>query len=64
VCLGEEILILFFPSAFCPSSTDDKEKDDILQRKISIFSWIEERHLDIQVTEDNDSFLSFASSGK
>ncbi|KAI8879973.1 hypothetical protein K501DRAFT_192380 [Backusella circina FSU 941] len=61
---GMEKLLMnrLYPIAFCPNSTDDKEKDDILQRKTSIFSWIEERHLDIKVTEDNESFLSFAAS--
>jgi hypothetical protein len=51
-------------STFSPSTTDDKEKDEILRHKISIFRWIREEHLDIPVIEDNDSFLKFAESGK
>lgn len=43
---------------------DDKEKDEILHHKINIFRWIRERHLDIPVIEDNDSFLTFAESGR
>jgi hypothetical protein len=41
---------------------DDKEKDEILHHKINIFRWIREEHLDIPVTDDNDSFLTFAES--
>lgn len=43
---------------------DDKEKDDILHHKISIFRWIKEEHLDIPVTDDNKPFFTFAESGK
>jgi hypothetical protein len=32
--------------------------------KIRIFSWITEEHLDIPVTQHNESFLTFAVSGK
>lgn len=41
---------------------DDKEKDNILHHKISIFQWIKEKHLDIPETEDNESFLTFAEA--
>lgn len=50
-------------STFSPSTMDDKEKDDILHHKINIFRWVRERHLDIPVIKDNDSFLTFAESG-
>lgn len=49
---------------FTPSTTDDKERDEILQQKISIFRWIREKHLDIAETEHNESFMTFAESGK
>lgn len=55
---------LFNYSTFCPNTTDDKERDEILHQKISIFRWIREKHLDIPETEHNESFLSFAESGK
>jgi hypothetical protein len=51
-------------STFTPSTTDDKERDEILQQKISIFRWIREKHLDIAETEHNESFMTFAESGK
>jgi hypothetical protein len=51
-------------STFCPNTTDDKERDEILHQKISIFRWIREKHLDIPETEHNESFLNFAASGK
>lgn len=51
-------------STFSPNTTDDKEKDEILHHKMSIFRWIREEHLDIPVTADNDSFITFAVSGK
>lgn len=52
-----------YNSTFCPNTTDDKERDEILHQKISIFRWIREKHLDIPETEHNESFLSFAESG-
>lgn len=55
---------MIFKSTFCPSTTDDKERDDLLYQKISIFRWIRERHLDIPETEHNEAFLTFAESGK
>ncbi|KAI8985103.1 hypothetical protein BDB01DRAFT_788933 [Pilobolus umbonatus] len=45
---------------FSPATTDDKERDEIVHQKISIFRWIRETHLDIPETEHNDRFLSFA----
>lgn len=57
------LVFLLYGSTFSPSTTDDKEKDDIIYHKMKIFRWIREEHLDIPVTEDNDSFLTFAESG-
>lgn len=51
-------------STFCSRTTDDKERDEILYQKISIFRWIRERHLDIPETEHNEAFFTFAQSGK
>jgi hypothetical protein len=58
------ILKLDVFSTFSPNTTDDKERDEILYHKIRIFSWITEEHLDIPVTQHNESFLTFAESGK
>lgn len=52
-----------YPSTFSPSTTDDKERDEILHQKISIFRWIREEHLDIPKTPHNETFLTFAESG-
>ncbi|CAO3673940.1 unnamed protein product [Umbelopsis vinacea] len=62
---GMEKLVMnrLFHHTFSPNTTDDKERDDILYHKIRIFSWITEEHLDIPITEHNESFLSFAESG-
>ncbi|KAI9250419.1 hypothetical protein EDC94DRAFT_623230 [Helicostylum pulchrum] len=61
---GMEKLVMnrLFNVTFAPNTTDDKEKDEILHHKIKIFRWIQEKHLDIPVTADNDSFLTFAES--
>lgn len=40
--------------------SDDLERDKIVAQKIEIFSWTEERHLDIPSTQLNESFLSLA----
>ncbi|RUS24915.1 hypothetical protein BC938DRAFT_472910, partial [Jimgerdemannia flammicorona] len=53
---------LSLPSTFSPSTTDDKERDEILHQKISIFRWVTEEHLDIPITQHNESFLTFAQS--
>lgn len=55
-------MLTFVSSTFSPSTMDDKEKDEILHHKINIFRWIREKHLDIPMTDDNDSFLTFAES--
>ncbi|OBZ90211.1 Vacuolar protein sorting-associated protein 9a, partial [Choanephora cucurbitarum] len=61
---GMEKLVMnrLYHATFCPLTTDDKERDEILYQKISIFRWIHEKHLDIRETEHNESFLSFAAS--
>ncbi|CAO3673483.1 unnamed protein product [Rhizopus microsporus] len=61
---GMEKLVMnrLYYATFCPSTTDDKERDDLLYQKISIFRWIRERHLDIPETEHNEAFLTFAES--
>ncbi|CEP17622.1 hypothetical protein [Parasitella parasitica] len=61
---GMEKLVMnrLYHVTFCPTTTDDKERDEILSQKISIFRWIREKHLDIPETEHNESFLSFAES--
>ncbi|KAI7893675.1 uncharacterized protein EV154DRAFT_139235 [Mucor mucedo] len=61
---GMEKLVMnrLYHVTFCPNTTDDKERDEILHQKISIFRWIREKHLDIPETEHNESFLSFAES--
>ncbi|KAF7728015.1 hypothetical protein EC973_006780 [Apophysomyces ossiformis] len=62
---GMEKLVMnrLYPVTFSPATTDDKERDEILQQKISIFRWVREEHLDIPVTEHNESFMTFAESG-
>ncbi|KAL7318433.1 hypothetical protein PS15m_001678 [Mucor circinelloides] len=61
---GMEKLVMnrLYNVTFSPSTMDDKEKDEILHHKINIFRWIREKHLDIPMTDDNDSFLTFAES--
>lgn len=61
---GMEKLLMnrLYSITFSPSTTDDKEKDEIIHHKIKIFRWVREKHLDIPITEDNDSFLTFAQS--
>ncbi|CAO3624282.1 unnamed protein product [Mucor fragilis] len=61
---GMEKLVMnrLYNVTFSPSTMDDKEKDEILHHKINIFRWIREEHLDIPMTDDNDSFLTFAES--
>ncbi|KAI8388712.1 uncharacterized protein BYT42DRAFT_611723 [Radiomyces spectabilis] len=61
---GMEKLVMnrLYHATFSPSTTDDKERDEILHQKISIFRWIREEHLDIPVTSHNASFMTFAES--
>ncbi|RUS17496.1 hypothetical protein BC937DRAFT_89913 [Endogone sp. FLAS-F59071] len=62
---GMEKLVMnrIYQYTFSPNTTDDKERDEILHQKISIFRWVTEEHLDIPITSHNESFLSFAQSG-
>jgi hypothetical protein len=62
--LSTIVLLTRFSSTFCSATTDDKERDEILHQKISIFRWIREKHLDIPESERNESFFSFAEEGK
>ncbi|KAI7851596.1 hypothetical protein BDC45DRAFT_486285, partial [Circinella umbellata] len=61
---GMEKLVMnrLYHATFSPSTTDDKERDEILHQKISIFRWIREGHLDIPDTTHNESFLTFAET--
>ncbi|KAI8142342.1 hypothetical protein BJV82DRAFT_670000 [Fennellomyces sp. T-0311] len=61
---GMEKLVMnrLYHATFSPSTTDDKERDEILYQKISIFRWIREQHLDIPDTTHNESFLTFAET--
>ncbi|KAI7875402.1 hypothetical protein K492DRAFT_210947 [Lichtheimia hyalospora FSU 10163] len=61
---GMEKLVMnrLYHATFTPSTTDDKERDEILHQKISIFRWIRAEHLDIPDTTHNESFLTFAES--
>ncbi|RCH86588.1 hypothetical protein CU098_003459 [Rhizopus stolonifer] len=61
---GMEKLVMnrLYNATFSPSTMDDKEQDNIIRHKISIFRWIREKHLDIPMTDDNESFLTFAES--
>ncbi|KAL0953883.1 hypothetical protein HGRIS_005056 [Hohenbuehelia grisea] len=43
-----------------PITTDDLERDRVLFQRISLFGWIEEKHLDIPVGEGSKGFLMFA----
>ncbi|OMJ10272.1 Vacuolar protein sorting-associated protein 9a [Smittium culicis] len=47
-------------SCFSPQSTDDSAKDKVLRKKISLFRWIKESHLDIPTCAQNNSFIQFA----
>ncbi|KAL1921236.1 uncharacterized protein VTP21DRAFT_10952 [Calcarisporiella thermophila] len=59
---GMEKLVMnrLYHRTFCPQTTDDKERDEVLSQKIAIFRWINETHLDIPITPHNESFLNFA----
>ncbi|KAI0041704.1 hypothetical protein FA95DRAFT_1548395 [Auriscalpium vulgare] len=41
-------------------TTDDLERDRVLAQRISLFGWIEPRHLDVPVGEGTNGFLMFA----
>ena len=52
-----------------PVTTDDLERDRVLAQRIALFGWVEEKHLDIDLTsEEGDTssakgFLMFAQQG-
>jgi len=43
-----------------PITTDDLERDRVLSQRISLFGWIEEKHLDVPEGEGSGGFLMFA----
>uniref|UniRef100_A0A0W0FZ78 Guanine nucleotide exchange factor vps9 n=1 Tax=Moniliophthora roreri TaxID=221103 RepID=A0A0W0FZ78_MONRR len=44
-------------------TTDDLERDRVLQQRIALFGWIEEKHLDVPEGEGSKGFLMFAEQG-
>ena len=46
-----------------PITTDDLEKDRVLSQRIALFSWLEEKHLDIPEAGGSKGFLMFAQQG-
>lgn len=44
-------------------NADDLERDRVLAQRIALFTWIEERHLDIPEGEGSKGFLMFAQQG-
>ncbi|KAF9584663.1 hypothetical protein BGW38_005660 [Lunasporangiospora selenospora] len=61
---GMEKLVMnrLFAHTFSPSTTDDAERDEVLAQKIRIFRWVEEKHLDIPHSSNNETFLKSAQS--
>ncbi|KAJ1663646.1 hypothetical protein IW140_000936 [Coemansia sp. RSA 1813] len=59
---GMEKLVMnrLYPLCFSPSTSDDADKDHVISEKLSLFRWIRSEHLDIERTEQTDSFLQFA----
>ncbi|EMD39246.1 hypothetical protein CERSUDRAFT_112905 [Gelatoporia subvermispora B] len=43
-----------------PITTDDLEKDRVLEQRIALFGWIEPKHLDVPEGEGSEGFLTFA----
>ncbi|KII85928.1 hypothetical protein PLICRDRAFT_115563 [Plicaturopsis crispa FD-325 SS-3] len=43
-----------------PVTADDLERDRVLSQRIALFTWIEEKHLDIPEGEGSKGFLMFA----
>lgn len=46
-----------------PITTDDLERDAILQQRINLFGWVREKHLDVPEGEASQGFLAFAEQG-
>ncbi len=44
-------------------TTDDLERDRVLEQRIKLFAWIEPRHLDLHLGENAEGFLAFAQQG-
>ncbi|ORY01719.1 hypothetical protein K493DRAFT_334882 [Basidiobolus meristosporus CBS 931.73] len=63
---GMEKLVMnrLYKYAFCPVTTDDAEKDEVLSQRIQLYRWVREEHLDIPANSHNDSFLQFAQAGR
>lgn len=68
VSLCQSLTYFFFlwqsSSTFSPSTTDDAERDEVLNQKIRIFRWIREEHLDIPHSPHNEAYLNNAQSGE
>ncbi|KAI0738447.1 hypothetical protein C8Q80DRAFT_1113260 [Daedaleopsis nitida] len=43
-----------------PVTTDDLERDRVLEQRIALFGWIEAKHLDVPEGEGSEGFLMFA----
>ncbi|KFH69955.1 hypothetical protein MVEG_04758 [Podila verticillata NRRL 6337] len=61
---GMEKLVMnrLFTYTFSPSTTDDAERDEVLNQKIRIFRWVREEHLDIPDSPHNEAYLNNAQS--
>ena len=46
-----------------PVTTDDLERDHVLAQRISLFGWVEEKHLDVPEEDGSKGFLMFAQQG-
>ena len=44
-------------------TTDDLERDHVLAQRISLFGWVEEKHLDVPEEDGSKGFLMFAQQG-
>lgn len=66
-------LLIYYTSTFTPQlllttpprpvTTDDLERDRILLQRITLFRWVEEKHLDVPEGEGSKGFLMFAQQG-
>ncbi|CAG8667685.1 28425_t:CDS:2, partial [Gigaspora margarita] len=54
--------LTFSPAIKGPVTTDDRERDEILQQKIQIFRWVKEEHLDITHADHNEQYFEFAKN--
>ena len=44
-------------------TTDDLERDKVIAQRIALFSWVEEKHLDVPDGPECGGFLMFAQQG-